>query len=107
MIKQAEKPSAEAKALSLFLMAYKSKDPIYKEKLKRINKRWDLVKTNAISKTEYMEEVLSMLESYGGYSVVVEKTVQFYIETTGEWKLKGEDKYCMDAKVFVETFAKK
>ena len=44
---------------------------------------------------------------YGGYSVVVEKTVQFYIETTGEWKLKGEDKYCMDAKVFVEKFAKK
>ena len=44
MEKNSEKPSPEAKALSLFLMAYKTKDPIYKEKAKRINRLWDLVK---------------------------------------------------------------
>ena len=32
-----QKPSKEAKALSLFLMAYKSVNPVYKEKSKRIN----------------------------------------------------------------------
>ena len=88
-------------------MAYKSKDPIYKEKLKRINKRWDLVKTNVISKTDYMAEVLSMLESYGGYTAVVEKTVQYYIDKSGEWKLKGDDRYCTDAKEIADKLLKK
>jgi len=93
-----KKPSPEAKALSLFLMAYKKTNPIYKEKSKRINKLWDLVKSEELSKSDYIEEVQNMLTSYGGYSEVVEKTVTFYIETTGEWKLKGDDKYCLDAK---------
>ena len=39
MKKDIKKPSPEAKALSFFLMAYKTKDPIYKEKSKRINKQ--------------------------------------------------------------------
>ena len=43
MKKTSEKPSPEAKALSLFLMAYKTKDPVYKEKSKRINRLWSLV----------------------------------------------------------------
>ncbi len=98
MKKHTEKPSPEAKALSLFLMAYKTTDPIYKEKSKRINKLWDKVKTDELSSSDYMEEVQKMLTSYGGYSEVVEKTVRFYIEKTGEWKLKGDDKYCQDAK---------
>lgn len=101
-----EKPSPEAKALSLFLMAYKKKDPIYKEKSKRINRQWDLVKAKEINKDDYLKEVQSMLDSYGGYSAVVEKTVQFYIETTGEWKLKGEDKYCVDAQQFADNILK-
>jgi len=96
--KHTKKPSAEAKALSLFLMAYKTKDPIYKEKSKRINRLWDLVKINELSREDYMEEVESMLASYGGYSEVVEKTVRFYIEKTGKWTLQGDGKYFHDAK---------
>ena len=97
MKKKSEKPSPEAKALSLFFMAYKTIDPIYKEKSKRINRLWDLVKTDELSKSDYIDEVQNMLTSYGGYSEVVEKTVRFYIEKTGEWKLQGDDKYCLDA----------
>ncbi len=92
------KPSPEAKALSLFLMAFKKSNPAYKEKAKRINKLFDLVKANEMSKNEYMEEVQNMLTSFGGYAEVLEKTVKFYIETTGEWNLQGDDKYCQDAK---------
>jgi len=98
MKKKTEKPSPEAKALSLFLMAYKTIDPICKEKSKRVNRLWDLVKIDELSRSDYMEEVQNMLTSYGGYSEVVEKTVRFYIEKTGEWKLQGDDKYCLDAK---------
>ena len=98
MKKESEKPSPEAKALSLFLMAYKTTNPIYKEKSKRINRLWDLVKLDKLSRSDYIEEVQKMLTSYGGYSEVVEKTVRFYIEKTGEWKLDGDDKYCLDAK---------
>jgi len=61
MEKNTEKPSPEAKALSLFLMAYKTKDPIYKERAKRINRQWDLVKNDELSKSDYMEEVQDML----------------------------------------------
>lgn len=93
-----EKPSAEAKALSLFLMAYKTIDPIYKEKSKRINRLWDLVLRDELSRSDYMNELQDMLTAYGGYSAIVEKTVRYYIEKTGEWKLQGEDKYCVDAK---------
>ena len=102
-----EKPSAEAKALSLFLMAYKTANPSYKEKSKRINKQWDLVREDKLSRTDYMEEVQSMLTSFEGYSVVVEKTVGHYLKKTGEWKLQGDDKYCMDAKKVADTILKK
>lgn len=95
---KSEKPSPEAKALSLFLMAYKTIDPIYKEKSKRINRLWSLVLVGDLSKSDYLEEIKTMLASYGGYDVVIEKTVQYYIEKTGEWKLEGDDKYCQDAK---------
>lgn len=107
MKKRIEKPSPEAKALSLFLMAYKTKSPIYKNNAQRINRLWDLVKTNELDKNDYMKEVQNMLSSYGGYSEVVEKTVRFYIEKTGEWKLQGDDKYCQDAKRFADEILNK
>lgn len=107
MTKLSSKPSPEAKALSLFLMAYKTKDPIYKEKSKRINRRWDLVLKDEISRAEYNVEVLDMLASYGGYDEVVEKTVKYYIEKTGEWTLKGDDKYCQDAQLVADKLLKK
>jgi len=97
-MKNSEKPTPEAKALSLFLMAYKTVSPVYKENSKRINKLWDQVKTGELNKSDYMAEVEAMLETYGGYTDVIEKTVKFYIEKTGEWTLKGDDKYCLDAK---------
>ena len=107
MKKNTEKPSPEAKALSLFFMAYKTIDPVYKEKNKRINKQWDLVKMDELSMTDYMQEVQSMLDSYGGYSEVVEKTVKFYIEKTGKWTLQGDDKYCLDAKKIADKILNK
>ena len=105
--KTIEKPTPEAKALSLFLMAYKTKDPLYKEKSKRINRLWDLVVNKELSRNTYNEEVQNMLTSYGGYAAVVEKTVQFYIEKTGEWKLEGDDKYCQDAQKVADKILKK
>lgn len=102
-----EKPSAEAKALSLFLMAYKTIDPIYKEQSKRINKLWDKVCKLELDNDDYIEEVVKMLNSYGGYSEVIEKTVKYYIDKTGEWKLKGDDKYCVDAQVVADRILKK
>lgn len=107
MKKNIEKPSPEAKALSLFLMAYKTKDNSYKEKSKRINRLWDLVMTDKLGRNDYFEEVQNMLNSYGGYAEVVEKTVRFYIEKTGEWTLSGNDKYCRDAKIVADTILKK
>mgnify|MGYP006201631267 CR=1 FL=1 len=107
MTKKSVKPSPEAKALSLYLMAYKTKDPIYKEKSKRINRMWSLVLKEELNKTDYLEEVQSMLISFGGYDEVVEKTVQFYIKKTGEWTLKGKDKYCIDAKKIADQILNK
>ncbi|HKK39493.1 MAG TPA: hypothetical protein VJ949_08745 [Cryomorphaceae bacterium] len=107
MSKISEKPSPEAKALSLFLMAYKEKDPAYKEQLKRINRQWDLLRKNKISRDAYNGEVQKMLESYGGYAQVVEKTVRFYIDKTSEWKLKGDDQYCRDAQKVADEILKK
>ncbi len=107
MKNKTEKPSAEAKALSLFLMAYKTINPIYKEKSKRINRLWGLVLKQELSKSDYTEELQSMLDAYGGYSEVVEKTVRYYIEKTGEWKLQGNDKYCLDAQKIADTILKK
>ena len=102
MNKNSEKPTPEAKALSLFLMAYKTIDPIYKEKSKRINKQFDLVKSGEISKSDYLQEVQNMLASYGGYTEVVEKTIKYYIDKTGVWTLKGDDKYCLDAQLVAD-----
>ena len=102
MNKKNIKPTPEAKALSLFLMAYKTIDPSYKEKSKRINRLWTLVLSDELKKEDYMEEVNYILTSYGGYDEVVEKTVRYYIEKTGEWKLKGDDKYCVDAKIIAD-----
>jgi len=107
MRRNTEKPSPEAKALSLFLMAYKTTSPIFKEKSKRINKQWDLVQSGELSKSDYMEEVQQMLTSFGGYTEVVEKTVRFYIKTTGEWKLEGKDRYCLDAKQIADKIMTK
>ena len=107
MKKNIEKPSKEAKALSLFLMAYKTINPVYKEKSKRINRLWDLVGKDELSKSDYLEEVQNMLTSYGGYSEVVEKTVKYYIDKTGEWSLKGDDKYCQDAKKIADEILNK
>jgi hypothetical protein len=102
-----EKPTPQAKALSLFLMAYKSYDNKYKEMLKRINKRWDMVKSGDLDKDIYLKEVKGMLNEYGGYEEVIEKTVRFYIKKTGDWTLKGDDKYCLDAKIIAEKIQKK
>jgi len=109
MNKNTEKPSPspEAKALSLFLMAHKSGDKNIKEKAKRINRLWDLVLKNDLSKDEYALEVDNMLTSFGGYREVVEKTVRFYIEKTGEWTLKGSDKYCQDASKIADSLLNK
>jgi hypothetical protein len=107
MRRNTEKPTAEAKALSLFLMAYKTTSPSFKEQAKRINKQWDLVKEGELSKKEYLEEVQRLLMSYGGYEEVVEKTVRYYLKTTGEWKLKGDDKYCIDAQEIADKIATK
>ena len=54
-----------------------------------------------------MEEVQKMLTSFGGYSEVVEKTVKFYIEKTGEWSLQGDDKYCRDAQKIADEILNK
>ncbi len=107
MTKATEKPSPEAKALSLFLMAYKSTSPIYNEKSKRIKRLWGLVLKDELSMSDYIEEVQNTLTSFGGYAEVVEKTVRFYIEKTGEWKLQGDDKYCLDAKKIADKILNK
>jgi len=53
-----------------------------------------------------LEEVQSTLESFGGYLEVVEKTVRFYLEKTGEWTLQGDDQYCKDAQQIAEKILK-
>jgi hypothetical protein len=65
------------------------------------------VRNDELSRADYLEEVQSMLTEYGGYSDVVEKTVKYYIDKTGEWKLQGEDKYCLDAKRVADKILKK
>jgi len=101
------KPTPEAKALSLFLMAYKTINPKYKEESKRINKLYSMVKKGELSKSDYIKEIKTRLTIHGGYYVVVEKTVKYYIEKTGVWTLEGEDKYCMDAKKVAENILNK
>ena len=102
MKNQTEKPTPESKALSLFLMAFKSVDSTYKEKSKQMNSMWDLVTKGEMDKKDYLEEVQKALNAYGGYQEVVEKTVQFYINKSGEWTLKGNDAYCQDAQAIAD-----
>lgn len=102
-----EKPAPEAKALSLFLMAYKSTSKVHKEKSKRINRLWGLVLKGELSQIDYMQQVQSMLTLYGGYNEVVEKTVKYYIDKTGEWTLQGDDQYCIDALAVADRMLKK
>ena len=52
-----QEPSPEAKALSLFLMAYKSTSSAHKQSSKRINKFWRLVTRNEMSSADYLKEV--------------------------------------------------
>ena len=107
MANNSHKPAPEAKALSLFLMAYKAYDNKYKEVTKRINKRWDMVRDGDLDKDVYLKDVKNLLSEYGGYDEVVEKTVRFYIKKTGEWTLKGDDKYCQDAQVIANKILNK
>lgn len=107
MKEQLQKPSAEAKALSLFLMAFKTKGNQYKEQSKRINKRWDMVKAGDLDKEVYDKEVANLLESYGGYLKVIEETVWHYVKKTGSWNLQGDDKYCTDAGEIAKSVLKK
>jgi len=98
MTENNDKPSPEAKALSLYLMAFKGASPAHKEKSTQMKKLWTLVITSKLSKSDYLKEVQKVLTSYGGYTKVIEDTVHFYIKKTGQWKLNGDDKYCIDAK---------
>lgn len=102
-----EKPSPEAKALSLFLMAFKSEGTRYKEQSKRINRLWKLVKVGEYSEQDYLAEVNEIAKSYGGYAELIQKTVRHYIKKTGEWTLKGDDKYCKDAQLVADSVLKK
>ena len=101
-----DKPSPEAKALSLYLMAYKNTSPVIKEKYKRIKKQWSRVRSGEISTTDYTQEVQDTLTSYGGYAQVIEKTVKFYIDKTGQWSLQGDDQYCVDAQKVADEILK-
>ena len=61
-----------------------------------------------VGKTVIMQELIhNIAQWHGGYSVVVQKTVKYYIDKTGEWTLKGEDKYCLDAKKVADTLLNK
>jgi hypothetical protein len=97
-----EKPTPEAKALSLFLMAFKSDNQSYKDKSRQMKNRLDLVSAGKLDKDTYQNEVKSALVSYGGYTDVIEKTVKFYIEKFGEYKSQGDDKYSQDAQAIAE-----
>ncbi len=98
MKKKLPKPSPEAKALSLYLMAYKKTSPANKERSVRINRAWNQALQGELSMTAYNEKVNSMLRLLGGYEKVIEKTIKFYIKKTGEWKINGDDQYCTDAR---------
>lgn len=104
--KYSKPPTPEAKALSLFFMAYKSKNPAYKEQAKRINKLWDKVGMGELNQKDYNEQIQKVLLSYGGYEEVLEKTIRYYINKTGEWKSTGGDKYSIDAKKIANKILK-
>ena len=102
-----EKPSPQAKALSLYLMAHKNTSPVIKEKYKRIKKQWSRVISGELSTKDYSEEVQNTLTFYGGYAEVIEKTVKYYLEKTGEWTLQGDDQYCADAQKVADRLLNK
>jgi len=102
-----EKPTPEAKALSLFLMAFKKESTAHKEKSKRMNKLWGQVTREEVSMRDYLKEVEKTLASFGGYTEVIWKTVKYYIKKTGEWTLEGDDKYCVDAREIATKILKK
>ncbi len=102
-----DKPSPEAKALSLFLMAYKNTSPEHKKESRRISKLWSAVNNNELELKEYLEEVHITLDAFGGYNEVVGKTVKHYIDKTGKWSLNGDDQYCQDANAFAAAMEKK
>jgi len=97
-----EKPTPEAKALSLFLMAYKSTNQTYKDKARQIRNRRDMVLAGELDPDMYQHEIKETLASYGGYTEVIEKTVQFYIDKFGEYKSQGDDQYAQDAMTIAE-----
>ena len=61
-----------------------------------------MVRSGDLDKDIYLKEVQGMLNEYGGYEEVIEKTVRYYIKKTGDWTLKGDDKYCLDAKIVAD-----
>ncbi len=101
------KPTPEAKALSLFLMTFKSTNPECKAKSIHMNRLWDLVKADKMNQTRYAGEVQNTLNLFGGYAAVMEKTVEFYIKKTGVWQSNGNDKYSRDAKKIAEKILNK
>lgn len=107
MKKITAKPTPEAKALSLYLMAFKSSKPAIKEQAKRMNKHWDKVKSGELSKEDYAIKVDSVLKSFGGYEKVLKDTVYHYIRKTGKWTLQGDDKYCQEAQELADKILKK
>ncbi|MFD1553402.1 hypothetical protein DNU06_06970 [Putridiphycobacter roseus] len=102
-----EKPSPEAKALSLFLMAFKSTNAMYSDKSKYTKRLWSMARSGEISSDMYTSEILRMLKSCGGYEQVIEKTVKYYIDKTGEWRLNGDDQYCIDAQKVADSMLNK
>ncbi|MFT4601777.1 MAG: hypothetical protein ACI857_001960 [Arenicella sp.] len=102
-----EKPTPEAKALSLYLMAFKATKPECKQQAKHINRQWDRFRDGELSLENYTKEIQELLTLHGGYAKVVENTVWHYIKTTGEWTLKGDDKYCEDAQKVADKVLEK
>ena len=80
MKKNNHTPTPEAKALSLYLMAFKASNPALKEQAKRMNKEWDRVKEALLTKEDYAVKVESILRSHGGYDKVLKDTVYHFIK---------------------------
>lgn len=57
--------------------------------------------------SDYTKEVKNLIMSYGGYHEVILKTVQYYIDKTGEWKSQGTDKYGLDTQKIADSILKK
>ncbi|MFK8044560.1 MAG: hypothetical protein AB8B72_03640 [Crocinitomicaceae bacterium] len=102
-----EKPSPEAKALSLFLMAHKNVGADHKENASYIKELWSMVLNGKLDQRKYLQEVSAMIKFYGGYDKVVEKTVKHFIDKTGEWKAGGDDQFSKDAQAIADRILKK